>query len=207
MSKNKQHKTPEPFSEAPFDILAIAASAGGLNALSAVLSPLKGDLPVAIVVVQHLAPNHRSQMAEILSRRTALQVKQAADGEYLKPGTVYLAPPDWHLQVNPDGSLTLSQSEKVHFVRPSAEVLFESVANSYKNRAIAVVLTGSNGDGTQGVRAIKNMGGVVIAQNKETSQVFGMPAAAIETGCVDFVLPLEEIPGALTDLVFQGSLV
>ncbi len=206
MRKHQQHKTPAPFSPAAFDIIAIAASAGGLNALSAVLSPLKADLPVAIVVVQHLSPHHRSLMAEILTGRTPLQVKQAADGEQLKPGTVYIAPPDRHLLVNPDGSLSLSQSEKVHFVRPSAEVLFESVANSYKNRAIAVVLTGSDRDGTEGVRAIKNMGGVVIAQNKETSQVFGMPAAAIDTGCVDFILPLDEIPGALIDLVFKGSL-
>ncbi|WP_017719998.1 chemotaxis protein CheB [Kamptonema formosum] len=206
MRKNQQQKTPAPFSEAPFDIIAIAASAGGLKALSAVLSELKADLPVAIVVVQHLAPNHPSQMAEILTRRTPLEVKQATDRECLKPGTVYIAPPDRHLLVNPDRSLSLSQSEKVHFVRPSAEVLFESVASSYKNRAIAVVLTGADRDGTQGVRAIKNMGGVVIAQNKETSLVFGMPGAAIDTGCVDFILPLQEIPGALTDLVFQGSL-
>lgn len=206
MIKNPQHKTPAPFSESAFDIIALAASAGGLNALIAVLSPLKADLPVAIVVVQHLAPNHRSQMAEILIRRTPLQVKEAEDGEQLKPGTVYIAPPDRHLLVNPDASISLSQSETVHFVRPSAEVLFKSVASSYKNRAIAVVLTGSDRDGTEGVRAIKNMGGVVIAQNKETSQVFGMPAAAIETGCVDFILPLEKIAGALTDLVCKGSL-
>lgn len=206
MRKNQQQNTPAPFSEAPFDIIAIAASAGGLKALSAVLSELKADLPVAIVVVQHLSPNHPSQMAEILTRRTPLQVKQAADRDCLKPGTVYIAPPDRHLLVNPDGSLSLSQSEKVHFVRPSAEVLFESVASSYKNRAIAVVLTGSDRDGTQGVRAIKNMGGVVIAQNKETSLVFGMPGAAIDTGCVDFILPLDEIAGALTELVVKESL-
>ncbi len=144
-------------------------------------------------------------MAEILGRRTNLRVKQAQDGDYLAPATVYVAPPDRHLLVNPDGSLSLSQSELVHFVRPSADLLFESVAASYRDRAIAVVLTGTGSDGTMGVQAIKKMGGVVIAQDERSSDFFGMPGAAIQTGNVDFILPLGEIPSTLIRLVMRGG--
>ena len=188
-----------------FDIVALAASAGGLRALSNVLSTLPGDFPAAIVVVQHLDPRHRSLMAEILSRRTALKVKQAEEGERLAVGTVYIAPPNRHLLINRDSSLSLTQSELVHFVRPSADLLFESVAASYRERAIAVVLSGSGSDGSMGVKAIKKMGGTVILQDQQSSEYFGMPGAAAETVSADFVLPLEEIAGALVTLVSQGD--
>ena len=190
---------------AAFDVVAVAASAGGLNALSLVLSGLKEDFPAAIVIVQHLDPRHRSLMADILDRRTVLKVLQAKEGDRLKAGTVFIAPPDRHLLVNPDGTLSLSQSELVHFVRPSADLLFDSLAASYKERAIAVVLTGTGSDGVMGVQAIKKMGGTVIAQDEASSEFFGMPGAAIHSGNVDFILPLEEIPGALLTLLTGES--
>lgn len=193
--------------EGAFDIVALASSAGGLGALSEVLSALPEDFPCAIAVVQHLDPRHRSLMAKILSGRTPLSVKEAEEGDRLQQGTVYVAPPDRHLLVNPGGTITLTQSEMVHFVRPSADLLFESVAASYKDRAIAVVLTGSGSDGKMGVQAIKKMGGTVIAQDEATSEFFGMPGAAIQTGYVDFVLPLREIPSALVTLVMTGATV
>jgi two-component system chemotaxis response regulator CheB len=183
------------------DVVALAASAGGLGALSRVLSGLPADFPASILVVQHLDPRHRSQIAGILARRTALTVKQAEDGDRLKPATAYVAPPDNHLLANADGSLALTQTPVVRFLRPSADLLFESVAASYRERAIAVVLTGTGSDGTAGVRAIKKMGGTVIAQDEATSEFFGMPGGAIRTGDVDFVLPLDEIPPALVALV------
>jgi two-component system chemotaxis response regulator CheB len=192
------------FPEAAFDIVALAASAGGLNALTQVLSHLPAEFPAAIVVVQHLDPRHRSLMASILSRRTPLQVKQAEEGDCLSPGTVYIAPPNRHLLVNPDGTISLTQSELVHFVRPSADLLFESVAASYQDRAIAVVLSGTGHDGAMGVQAIKKMGGTVIAQDQETAEFFGMPSAAIHTGDVDFILPLGEVSAALISLVMQA---
>jgi two-component system chemotaxis response regulator CheB len=188
-----------------FDIIALAASAGGLKALSQVLTALPADFPASIVVVQHLDPRHRSLMADILSRRTALQVKQAEEGNRLTAGTAYIAPPNRHLLVNPDSTLSLSQSELVHFVRPSADLLFESVAASYKDRAVAVVLSGTGSDGSMGVRAIKKMGGTVIVQDEKTAEFFGMPGAAMQTGCVDFILPLDEIPSALVTLVVKGD--
>lgn len=185
--------------------MALAASAGGLRALSQVLSALPADFPAAIVVVQHLDRRHRSLMAEILSRRTPLKVKQAEEGERLKTGSVYIAPPNRHLLINPDTSLSLSQSELVHFVRPSADLLFESVAASYKDRAIAVVLSGSGSDGSLGVKAIKEMGGTVILQDQQSSEYFGMPGAAAGTVSADFVLPLDEIAPALVTLIVSSG--
>jgi two-component system chemotaxis response regulator CheB len=188
-----------------FDIVACAASAGGLNALSGVLSQLPGDFPASVVIVQHLDPRHRSLMADILSRRTRLRVKQAAEGEALEVGNVYIAPPNRHLLVDPDGTLALSESELVHFVRPSADLLFESVAAVFRDRAIAVVLSGTGRDGAMGVTAIKKVGGTVIAQDPGSAEFPGMPEEAIHTGDVDFVLPLEEIAPALVTLVMKSS--
>ena len=195
------------FSGASYDVVALAASAGGLQALIRVLEGLPGDFGAAIVIVQHLDPRHRSLIADIFGRRTVLKAKEAEEGDRLRPGTVYTAPPDRHLLVNPDGSLSLSQSELVHFVRPSADLLFESVAAAYKDRAIAVVLSGTGADGSMGLRAIKKMGGTNIVQDQKTSAFFGMPGAAIETGAVDFVLPLEDIAPALVTLVEGQSTI
>ncbi len=205
MKKIKGPPTPFPLPKAAFDIVALAASAGGLSALSRVIGALPDGFPAIMVVVQHLDPRHRSLMADILSRRTPLQVKQAEDGDRLKPATIYIAPPNRHLLVNKNKTLSLSQSELVHFVRPSADLLFESVAASFQERAIAVVLTGTGSDGNMGVKAIKQMGGTVIAQDEKTSEFFGMPGAAIATGSVDFILPLEDIPSALISLVMKGE--
>lgn len=204
-------KAPEPnvetkFSIPAFDIVAIAVSADGIKALNQIFSELSPDFPIPIVVVKHLAPNYRSFLANILSYHTCLKVKDAEDQEKMHPSTIYIAPPNYHLLVNSDRSLSLSQSAKVHFVRPSADILFQSVAESYKERAIAVVLTGGDMDGSQGVKAIKKMGGTVIVQDEATSTVFGMPAAAIATGCVDYILPLNEIATAITKLVIEGKI-
>jgi len=184
-----------------FDIVALAASAGGLNALTHVLHALPADFAAAIVVVQHLDPRHRSLMADILGRRTGLKVKQAEQGDRVQAGAVMIAPPNKHLLVNRDGSLTLTQTELVHFVRPSADLLFESTAAAYRERAIAVVLSGSGTDGAMGVKAIKKMGGTVIVQDQRSSEFGGMPEAARQTGIADFVLPLQEIAPALQTLV------
>lgn len=188
-------------SPAPRAVVALAASAGGLRALSEVLSALPADFPAAIVVVQHLDRHHPSLMAGILGRRTALHVEEAREGERLRPGTVLVAPPDRHLLVNPDGTVSLSQAALVHFVRPSADLLFESVAASFTTRVIAVVLSGSGSDGAMGTRAVKKVGGTVIAQDEATSEFFGMPGAAIQAGDVDFVLPLVQIPAKLVSLL------
>lgn len=190
-----------PRCRAPFEVVALAASAGGIRALGDVLAGLPADFSAAVVMVQHLDRHHPSLLVQILRRRTPLAVKEAGEGDRLLPRTVYVAPPNKHLLVNPDGTLSLSSAELVHFVRPSADLLFESVAASYRERAIAVVLTGSGSDGAMGVRAIKKMGGTVLVQDEATAEFSGMPRAAIETGVVDRALPLHEISNALVALV------
>lgn len=187
-----------------FDVVAVASSAGGVSALGRVLAPLPEDFAAAILVVQHVDPRHRSLLVEILSRRSALTIMQAETGVAIGPGKVYIAPPDRHLLLDPDKTISLNQSQLVHFLRPSADLLFESVAACCKERAIAVVLTGTGTDGSMGVRAIKKMGGTVLVQDEESSEFFGMPGAAIKTGSADFVLPLDEIPSALETLVMKG---
>jgi len=187
--------------DAPYEIVAIAASAGGITALKNVLSELPADFPVPVVVVQHLDPRHRTIIAEVLGRRAKLPVRLAQEGEQAEPGTVYIAPPDRHLLVGAAGMLSLSSSELVHFVRPSADLLFESVAGSYGPRAIACVLTGSGSDGAMGVSAVKSRGGTVIAEDPELAEFKGMPEAAVASGAVDYTLPLDEIAAVIRGLV------
>jgi len=183
-----------------FDIVAIAASAGGVTALARLLSELP-KLGAIVVIVQHLDPRHRSLMPQVIGRRSPLPVEHVQDDTQLAPDHVYLAPPDHHLLVNRKGSATLTDTELVNFVRPSADLLFESVAAAYGDRAIAVVLTGSGRDGAMGVTAIKQRRGTVIAQDEESSEFFGMPSAAIATGVVDFILPLDAIAPKLVTLM------
>jgi two-component system chemotaxis response regulator CheB len=187
-----------------YDLVVVAASAGGINALSVVVGALPEDFPAGVVVVQHLDPRHRSLIDDILSRRTKLSVRQVSTGDHVEPGTVFVAPPDHHVLVSADGSFTLSKAELVHFVRPSADLLFESAAGSYGDRVIGVVLTGTGSDGSMGVEAVKKAGGTVIAESRESAQFFGMPEAAIRTGSVDFELPLDEIGPALVTLVNEA---
>jgi two-component system, chemotaxis family, protein-glutamate methylesterase/glutaminase len=187
-----------------YGIVAIAASAGGLQALSTVIGNLPADLPVPVLVVQHLDPRHETVIADILARRSKLKVKLAEHGESAIPGVVYFAPPDRHLLVEAGGRLALSLTELVHFVRPSADLLFESVAGSYGARAIACVLTGSGADGGMGVRAVKSRGGTVIAQDPAEAEFSGMPETAVATGAVDFILGIAEIAPVITGLVSAG---
>ena len=182
---------------------AIASSMGGIEALITVLSALPMNFPAEIVIVQHLSPYRESYLTEILNRCTVLPVKRAEEGMKLSAGNIYTTPPNKHLIINKNGTLSLSDAPKEHFVRPSAEYTFKSLANSYQRNAIAIVLTGCDGDGQEGVQIVKEMGGKVIAQNQETSQVFSMPSSAIETGCVDLVLPLDEIADGIVNLVFS----
>lgn len=184
-----------------FEVVAVASSAGGIHALGTLLGALDADLPVPLLIVQHLDPRHRTVIAEVLARRTEMNVKLAEDHERIASGTVYIAPPDRHLLVRPGGRLALTDSELVHFVRPSADLLFESVAGAYGPQAVACVLTGTGRDGAMGVDAVKSRGGTVIVQDPATSEFKGMPEAAVGTGSVDFVLPLEEIAAVISGLV------
>lgn len=188
-----------------YGIVAIAASAGGVTALGQVLGALPVGLPVPVVVVQHLDPRHRTVIAEVLGRRTEMPVMLAHADQRAEAGTVYIAPPNFHLLVTAGGILTLSSSELVHFVRPSADLLFESVAAAYGPGALACVLTGTGRDGAMGVSAIKATGGTVIVEDPLSAQFKGMPEAAIAAGEVDFVLPLDEVGAVIVGLVEGGA--
>lgn len=166
-----------------------------------ILAALPADFPAPVVVVHHLAPDFRSQLAEILGRHTALRVKQAEEGDRLHGGWAYVAPPAQHLVVCPDRTLSLTEAEKVHFSRPSVDVLFRSVAAAFGPGAVGLVLTGGGGDGADGIRAIKAAGGITVAQDEASSEHLGMPRNAAETGSVDHVLPLTEIAPMLIALL------
>jgi two-component system chemotaxis response regulator CheB len=191
----------DAFSPPRFDIVAIGASAGGIEALKSILGALPGNFPVPIVVVQHIAPHRVNLIPKILKMRTSLDVREAEAGQVVQPATVYVAPPAHHLLIRKGGVLTLSDAPKIHFLRPAVDPFFESLASVYGTRAIGVVLTGGGSDGSAGARAIKNAGGRVLVQDRSTSLVYGMPAAAVETHSFDFVLPLNRIASALVALV------
>ena len=191
--------------EAGFRVVVIGASAGGIPALNHILWALPPEFGAAIAVVQHRTGSVRSMLAQVIGRSCPFPVWDAREGDSLRPGIVYLAPPDRHLTVGHGGILSLDQSERLHFVRPSAEKLFVSAAEHLKSRVIAVVLSGEGTDGEFGVRFVKRMGGTVIAQDEGTSEQFGMPQAAIRAGVVDYVLPLDSIGPALMKLVIDTS--
>ena len=182
-------------------MVAVAASAGGLTAIRSLLSILPNDLHAAVLVVMHLLPEHRSRLAEVLRRETELHVKTADSRDTLEPGWVYVAPPDAHLLLDLDGRLQLDTGPPVNYVRPSADVLLESLAASCNGNCLAVVLTGTGSDGASGARAVKDAGGTVIVQDPASAEYAGMPQSAIATGAADAVLPLAGIADAITAFV------
>ena len=182
-------------------IVSIAASAGGIQAVRTLLSRLPADFPAAVLIVQHLDPTRISKLAHILGRDTPLPVHQAQADSTIKPGHVYVAPPDFHLVVTKTGRIGLTQSSQVRYSRPSADVMFRSVAEQFGARAIAVVLTGSGSDGAAGALAVREAGGIVIAQDESTSEYFSMPEATIARAAPDYVLPLHEISTQLVSLL------
>ena len=153
----------------------------------------------AVLIVQHLAPAHKSRIPGLLARRTDQRVKEAEDGEPIVGGTIYIGPPDQHLLIS-QGKIQLAHSRLIRFSRPSIDVMFASVAATYGRRAVGVILSGSNRDGADGIAAIKRAGGLTIAQSPETAEYRVMPQAAIDTGCVDLIVPLDKMGETLSQL-------
>ena len=176
-----------------YEVLGIGASTGGPRALHEILQHFPKNFPSPILVVQHIAKAFIEGLVNWINKDSELSVKIAKQGEKLKPATVYLAPPDLHLLVRND-RIHLKDTPPVNNCRPSVDVLFQSLAESYGERAVAVLLTGMGNDGAVGMKEIYERGGKTIAQDQETSLVFGMPASAIEMSVVDKVLPLGRIP-------------
>lgn len=184
--------------EAPFELVAMAASAGGIRACAAVLGVLPSEFPAAVVVVQHHPPG-TGGLAPVFARRCRLPVREPQPGDRVEPGVVYIAPPVQQLLVRPDRRFTLAPSTAPRS-RCRADPLFESAAAAYRERLLAVVLTGRLDDGAAGVRVVKALGGRILAQNEATAEFFEMPRAAIATGTCDFVLPIDTIGWALVAL-------
>ncbi|MEO7716472.1 MAG: chemotaxis protein CheB [Capsulimonas sp.] len=182
-----------PHASAQHYVVGIGASAGGLQAISVILSALPSNLPAAIIIVQHTSPHRKCLLARILSRHTRLCVREAEENDRLAANTVFIAPPGKHLILSHDGAITFSIGPKIHFARPSVDVLFQSLASRIGSRVIGVVLTGNNCDGAEGIQEIKSNGGVTIAQDEESSDFPRMPCSAAMTGDVDFILPLSAI--------------
>ncbi|HEX7887966.1 MAG TPA: chemotaxis protein CheB, partial [Ramlibacter sp.] len=191
-----------PLAAAPFDVLAVVSSAGGLDAMSAVLADLPASFPVAVVVGQHLGVE--SALVEILARRITLPVEWACEGGELQPGRVYVVPPRTRLEVLPDRTCTLSQLTGDLLVEKPLDVLLRSLADSCGARALAVVLTGMGSDGAMGARAVRAAGGAVVVQSPSSAAFPDMPRAAAEAGAADLVLPLAEIGRAVLDVTAGG---
>jgi two-component system chemotaxis response regulator CheB len=184
-------------------VVAIAGSTGGPRALHRVLSALPADFPAPVLVVQHMAYGFSHGLVNWLDGECPLEVRIASHGDPIEPGRVLLAPDGVHMTVGKGGAVVLEASEPVSGQRPSATVLFRSVAKAFGTRAVGVVITGMGRDGAEGLRDIYEGGGITIAQDEQTSLVFGMPKAAAELGVVQAVLPLDEIPQALLKAVLK----
>jgi len=188
----------------PLELVAIGASWGGLSAIERVLESLPAGFAAAVVIVLHRQRGNDSRLADLLAAHCALDVAEAEDKQALDPGLVLLAPPDYHLLVEP-GAVALSVDERVHFSRPSIDVLLHSAADAYGDRSAAVVLTGANADGAAGLARIVARGPTAIVQDPATAERREMPAAALAAAPAAHVVALDEIGRLLVDLVAAGE--
>ncbi len=179
-----------------FPVVGIGASAGGLEACTKFLAALPPNTRMAFILVQHLDPTHESMLAELLAHHTSMTVAQASDGMLLECAHLYVIPPGSYLSAS-KGALHLSKPETRHGARLPFDFLLRSLAQEYGERAIGVILSGTGADGSLGLKAVKEKGGLVIAQDPDEADYDGMPRSAILTGAVDLVLPLASIPDAL----------
>lgn len=178
----------------------IGGSTGSIDALLELLPGLRTALPFALIVVVHRKNSSDSTLANLLSLKTGLPVREVEDKDVLLPGTVYLAPADYHLLLEQDGTLSLDDSEKVNYSRPSIDVTFTSAVDVYGPGLVGVLLSGANADGTEGLKAIKAAGGIAVVQQPETAAVGFMPQHAIENLTVDHVLDMQQVTAFINTL-------
>lgn len=186
------------------DIVVVGASAGGVEALSALARSLPADLPAAVFVVLHFPATSTSVLPRILNRAGPLRAEHARDGEVIEPGRIYIAPPDQHLSVR-DGTVRLGRGPRENNHRPAVDPLFRSAARFYGPRVVGVVLSGTLDDGTVGLAAIKQRGGVAVVQHPEEALYSGMPRSALENVAVDHTLGVAEIGSLLTRLAGEPA--
>ena len=175
------------------EAIVIGVSSGGMNALKYLFSKLPADFKIPIIIVQHVGAHSDNEWIKILNDKSNLNIKEADEKEKIETGRVYIAPANYHLLIESDKTFSLTIDEYVNFARPSIDVLFESAAEAYKNKLIGIILTGSNNDGTKGLKRIKELGGMVIIQDPETAESPNMPASAIAAVQPDYILSLEKI--------------
>ena len=187
------------------DAVVIGASAGGVEALCTLLPALPAGSRAVMFVVIHLPRQRPSLLASIFQARCRWPVLEAQDKEPVAPGTVYVAPPDYHLLLDEGPRIALSTDEPVNFSRPAIDVLFESAADLYRERLLAVVLTGANHDGAAGLAAVHERGGVALVQDPESAQVALMPAAALQRNPTSLVMSLDAIARLLATLGGQAA--
>ena len=181
-------------------VAVVGASWGGLHAVGRLLAGLDSRCTLSIVIAQHRAVDSPDQvMLRFFEARCPLPVSEVSDKDDIEPGHIYIAPPDYHTLVEP-GHFALSIDAPVMFSRPSIDVLFESASDSYGSELIGIVLTGANDDGSRGIRYVHERGGLTIAQDPATAERPEMPAAAVATGMIDRILPIEEITAVLNDV-------
>jgi two-component system chemotaxis response regulator CheB len=195
----RERRADEPRIAVRAELVVVGASLGGPRALATLLRGLPATFPAPIAVVQHIADGFTEGLASWLASESRLEVREARDGDVLRPGRVLLAPTGRHLLVG-DGAARLSDAPPVDTFKPSVTPLFQSAARAYGPRVCGVLLTGMGRDGAEGLKAIRTGGGPTLAQDEATSAVFGMPRAAIELGAVQRVLPIEEIARVLLEL-------
>lgn len=176
-----------------YEAIVIGVSSGGMHAMSVIFSHLPKDFKIPIIIVQHIGAHSDSEWIKILDHRSQLHIKEGDEKEKIEKGNVYFAPPNYHLLIEKDKTLSLSIEGRVNFARPAIDVLFETAAEAYKNKLIGIILTGSNYDGTNGMKRIKELGGLTIAQDPETAASPFMPASAIAAMQPDYILSLEDI--------------
>lgn len=183
-----------------YEAIVIGVSSGGMNVLKIISSSLPVHFNIPIIIVQHLSAHSDSHWIKLLNEKSHLNVTEADEKEKIKKGNIYIAPPNYHLLIEKDKTFSLTIDERVNFARPSIDVLFESAAEAYTNKLIGIVLTGSNSDGSKGIKRIKDCGGLVIIQDPETAESEYMPKSAIATIVPDYILPLEDIIELLIQL-------
>ena len=186
------------------EAIVVGASAGGVEALLSVFGDLPPGFGLPIVAVLHLPDERRSQLAEVFDRRIILPVVEARDKELIKPGTLYFAGPGYHLSVEQDRSLSLSQEDRVHHSRPAIDFLFESAADAYGTGLLAILLTGANQDGARGLAHVKQQGGTTVVQDPAEARVAVMPRAALALHTPDHILSLSQIGSLLASLEYSS---
>jgi two-component system, chemotaxis family, protein-glutamate methylesterase/glutaminase len=182
------------------DAIAIGASAGGVEALSVILPALRERTRAAVFVVLHIPRERPSLLATIFGDKCAAPVREAEDKELVEPGTIYFAPPDYHLLVDRGPSIALSTDEPVHYSRPSIDVLFESAVDQYRSRLLGIILTGANEDGAAGLAAVERGGGIALVQHPESAQAPLMIESALSRTPSALALTLEQIAGLFRTL-------